>query len=178
MALLFYAVVLAGEIASPAAVRRWSCFRWFWTIACGLFLAHVACAFHFYHHWSPAEAYENTAVRTGEMLGVQFGAGIYFSYFFALLWAADVAWWWLARGSYNARPWWQSTAIHAYLFFIAFNGAVVFEGGPTRWFASAAVLGLLLLLLARILGRSPAADAAGVDVDSPPAVESGSSSEV
>jgi hypothetical protein len=175
LALLFYAAVLGAEIASPRLVRRWGGFRWFWTIGCALFLAHVACAFHFYHHWSPAEAYENTALRTGQMLGVEFGAGIYFSYFFAVLWTADAAWWWIARQSYVTRPWWVSTSIHAYLFFIAFNGAVVFEAGPTRWFASAGVLGLLLLLLARILGRSPVTADAAIDADSPPAAEPSSS---
>ena len=128
-----------------------------WTIACALFLAHVACAFHFYHHWSHAEAFTNTALRTGELIGWEFGAGIYFSYGFSLLWAADVLWWWLRPISYAARPWWLSGAIHAYLFFIAFNGAVVFEDGPTRWFGIVVSLGLVAALLRRILKDSPAA---------------------
>lgn len=182
LALVCYAMVLGAEIAAPAARRR-LVFRWLWTLGCALFLAHVGCAFQFYHHWSPAEAYENTAVRTGEMLGFEFGAGIYFSYFFALLWTADAAWWWAAPVSYADRPWWVSALVHGYLFFIAFNGAVVFEGGPTRWFASAAVLGLLFLLLARILGKSPARAADASAVDRPPAdasrlVEPGSSADV
>ena len=163
LALIGYAVVLAGEIVAPLATRRSIWARLAWTGGCALFLAHVACAFQFFHHWSHAEAYDNTALRTGEMIGFRFGPGIFFSYLFGLLWAGDVGWWWLAPRSYAARPWWLSTLLHAYLFFIAFNGAIVFEGGPTRWAASAAVLGLLVLLLARILGRrSSSADAPAV----------------
>lgn len=153
LALICYAAVLAGEIAAPRSARRWWLARLVWTIGCGLFLAHVACAFQFYHHWSHAEAYVNTAERTGEMIGLEFGAGIFFSYAFGLLWTADVLWWWTAPQSYAARPWWLSNLLHLYLFFIAFNGAVVFEGGPTRWVAGVATLGLLLLLAMRILGR-------------------------
>jgi hypothetical protein len=152
LALVCYAALLAGEIVAPHAVRRSPWFRLAWTTGCALFLAHVACAFHYFHHWSHSDAFTHTAQRTGEMVGFAFGAGIYFSYAFGLLWTADVAWWWISPRSYASRPWWLSTLLHGYLFFIAFNGAIVFEGGPTRWVGSAAALGLLVLLAARILG--------------------------
>jgi hypothetical protein len=153
LALICYAAVLAGEIAAPQSARRSWLARLVWTVGCVLFLCHVDCAFQFYHHLSLAEAYANSAQRTGEMIGFPFGAGIFFSYAFGLLWAGDVLWWWTAPQSYAARSWWLSNLLHLYLFFIAFNGAVVFEGGPTRWVAGVATLGLLLLLAMRILGR-------------------------
>jgi hypothetical protein len=113
--------------------------RWFpvsrtiWTIGFVLFAAHVACAFHFYHDWSHTRAFDSTAEQTGEMLGIRFGEGIYFSYLFMLLWLADVTWQWAAPISYQQRPTWLAIGLLAYMAFIAFNGAVIFEGGVTRY---------------------------------------------
>jgi hypothetical protein len=50
------------------------------------------------------------------------------------LWTADVVWWWSRPESYANRPAAVAIALHGYLFFIAFNGAIIFEAGPTRWF--------------------------------------------
>ncbi len=110
--------------------RRVMASRWLYTIACALFLAHVACAFQFYHHWSHRSALDDTARQTEEMLGVAFGEGIYFSYLFLVLWVADVAWMWLWP---QHRPAWLTGALQLYLAFIALNGAIVFEAGVTRW---------------------------------------------
>jgi hypothetical protein len=104
--------------------------RWLYTLACGLFLAHVACAFEFYHHWGHQSALEDTARQTAEMLGFAFGEGIYFSYLFMLVWVADAAWLWLWP---QHRPAWLIATVQLYLAFIALNGAVVFETGVTRW---------------------------------------------
>jgi len=125
--------------------------RWLWTVGCGLFVAHVACAFHIYHDWNHAAAFEKTATETEQLLGVRFGEGIYFSYLFLVLWVFDVLamWtWWhpagdLRRPMVGAVQW----ALHAYLFFIAFNGAIVFEAGPTRWAGVAACLLLVGLAM-------------------------------
>lgn len=129
--------------------------RGLWTAACGLFVLHVFCAMHFTHHWSHASAFAKTARATQELLGVAVGEGIYFSYLFLLLWVADVAWLWLAPARYLARPRWTSWAVHLYLGFIAFNGAIVFEAGPTRWAGIVACAGLAMLLAWRLL-RNPA----------------------
>lgn len=132
LALAAYALWLAGELLArtrpPARGSHAS--RWLYAIACGLFLVHVACAFHFYHGWSHAAAYDDTARQTQEQLGFAFGGGIYFSYLFALLWVADVAWLWLSPGRPPSRV---TAAIQLYMAFIALNGAIVFEAGVTRW---------------------------------------------
>src|SRR5687768_9749306 len=98
--------------------------RWLSTAGCGLFIVHVACAMAFYHDWSHEQAFATTARETRELLGFEFGAGIYFSYLFLLVWVGDVVWSWLAPHSFSARPRWLSLGIHLYLLFIAFNGAI------------------------------------------------------
>ena len=137
LALACYVAYLAGGLVVSASGKRsasWpSVARWIWTLGCGLFVIHVACAFHFYHDWSHAAAFEKTASETEDLLGVRFGEGIYFSYLFLVLWVADVAWSWLRPLSAAPQASWPRIALHAYLFFIAFNGAIVFESGPTRW---------------------------------------------
>ena len=160
LALVLYAGYLAQWIMRPES-RRGPAARILWAAGCVLFLLHVAFAFHFYHHWSHAAAWESTAKETDEMLGFRFGDGIFFSYLFAALWTLDVACRWIAA----ARP--QTFArlpkaalsgleyaVHVYLFFIAFNGAIVFEAGPTRWVGIAVCIGLLILAVRTIVRRS------------------------
>jgi hypothetical protein len=155
LALVCYVVYVAGSIATLSCrCATWSAIsRWIWTAGCGLFVLHVLAAFAFYHHWSHAAAWETTAAETDAMLGVRFGDGIYFSYVFLVLWVTDVAvMWWLAARPSVAAMWpaaWLRCCIHAYLFFIAFNGAIVFESGPSRWGGIIACV-----LLAALAGRA------------------------
>jgi hypothetical protein len=143
--------------------------RWVWTTGCGLFLVHVACAFHFYHDWSHAAAWHDTAEQTRELLGVAFGNGIYFSYLFLALWVLDVAWLWtlgstpfaaaqcasgvppLAAAEQRTPRW--RVLVHAFLLFIAFNGDIVFEAGPTRSAGIVACCGLTALFGSRAYNR-------------------------
>lgn len=148
LALACYVAYLAGWLlvsnrgnwgASWRAIARW-----LWTLGCLLFVAHVVCAFQFYHGWSHADAFEKTASETEQLLGVRFGEGIYFSYLFLILWVIDVVamWKWRSPTVQSPRPMVAAMhwLLHAYLFFIAFNGAIVFESGPTRWAGIAACL--------------------------------------
>ncbi len=134
--------------------------RTVWTLGLVAFLLHLLSAFAFYHRWSPEHALVHTAEETEKMMGFRFGEGIYFSYFFAVLWAADAAWWWISPASYERRPRWLGGMIVGYLIFIAFNGAVVFEGGPVR-IAGMIGSGLLVILVLRqwLFIRQPAGDA-------------------
>jgi hypothetical protein len=101
--------------------------RWCWTWAVVSFLVHLAMAFHYYHHWSHADAFEHTR-RVGGI-----GEGIYASYLFTWLWIADAIWWWIRPTQYAARPPWINRALHAFMLFMVFNGMVVFENGFIRW---------------------------------------------
>lgn len=116
-----------------------------WTLGCGFFVAHVVFAFQFYHHWSHAHAFKVTADRTREQLGVPLGEGIYVSYVFTLLWIAEVILMWSLPKWYDNRPRWLYWSVSAFMAFIAFNGAVVFEDGITRPLGIVATLGLASL---------------------------------
>jgi hypothetical protein len=149
LALACYVAYLAGWLVNRDP--RWPVIaRWIWTLGCGLFIAHVLFAFHFFHHWSHAAAWQTTAEETRELLGVAFGNGIYFSYLFTAVWLTDVIWLWAKaprRETLQERTPWTRWLVHGYLFFIAFNGAIVFEGGPIRWAGIAACVVLTILAL-------------------------------
>ena len=110
------AATVAGRIA-----------RWCWTWAAICFLVHLAMAFHYYHHWSHADAFEHTRQVSGH------GEGIYMSYLFTILWTADVLWWWTRPEQFARRSQWVDRVMHGFMLFIVFNGMVVFESGPIRW---------------------------------------------
>jgi len=140
LSLLCYAAVLCGNAAADGC-RHWpDIARWLWTAGCLLLLAHIGCAFQFVHHWQHNLAVAETARRTAAVVGWEFGGGVYFNYAFALIWLGDVVWWWAAKASYRQRPRLVNAIVHSYLFFIAFNGAIVFVAGPTRWIGIAFVL--------------------------------------
>src|SRR5688572_15862037 len=86
VALVFY---VTSETRDPARGRRWLN-----TLGCAAFLAHVACAFHFYHAWSHAAAYADTARQTAQWFGWNSGAGLFINYLFAIVWVAEVSMAW------------------------------------------------------------------------------------
>jgi hypothetical protein len=101
--------------------------RWCWTWAVATFLVHLAMAFHFYHGWSHAHAFEHTRQASGV------GEGLYVSYLFTLLWMIDAIWWQVRPNVYAARSAPIDVALHAFMLFIVFNGMIVFESGAIRW---------------------------------------------
>ncbi|MEW6302241.1 MAG: hypothetical protein AB1705_02145 [Verrucomicrobiota bacterium] len=119
--------------------------RWLWTVGCAAYLAHVVAAFHFFHDWSHAAAYAETARQTAELTRWNWGGGIYINHLFTLVWTADALWWWLKPDGYAKRPQWMEASIHSFFVFMIFNGAVVFGHGPVRWFgvAGLGVLGVV-----------------------------------
>ena len=145
LALLCLAARLGGELRWRGEAWWFGWSRGIWTAGCVCFVLHVVCAFQFTHHWSHADALRVTGDRTADMLGMRFGEGLYFSYLFLLLWLADVAWQWLAPASYRQRSPWLAAGFLAYMAFIAFNGAVVFEHGVTRWFGIPISLALFIV---------------------------------
>lgn len=147
VALLCYAFVLTLLLLGCHGTRWRHVLRAVWTLGCLAFVAHVAAAFHFSHHWSHADAVRSTALQTKALLGWAFGEGLYFSYLFVLLWIADAAYWWLNPNRYELRPNWMNYGIHGYLFFIAFNGAIVFESGVTRIGGILAVVAFSMILV-------------------------------
>jgi len=142
IALACYAAAWAVRISGPASQRRWRWWRWLSTLGCAAFAGHVIAAFEFYHHWSHSHAVADTARQTREMIGLEFGEGIFFSYAFGVAWLLDVAWSWLAPDSYRRQRLAATVALHGYLIFIALNGAAVFKSGPIRWITLAVAVAL------------------------------------
>ena len=117
-----------------------------WTAASIAALAHLLCAFHFYHGWSETLAYRVTARQTEEVFGLNWGGGLYINYVLIFGWLVDIGWWW-ARGigSYRNRPGLIMAAWHGFLIFIIFNSTVVFKTGLVRWAGLLVCLGLCLV---------------------------------
>jgi len=132
LALLYYAVAVnlmlrlrPGDWSPSSRTVRLA--RSCWTLGWLAYLVHLAMAFHFYHHWSHADAVAHTEAVSG------WGEGIYFSHLFTLAWGADVVSWWLRPRWYAIRPAWLGWTLHGYMAFIIFNGTVVYETGLIRW---------------------------------------------
>src|SRR5262245_10761780 len=89
LALALYVLALALRIGAWKRPRP-DLARLSWTVGCLAFLLHVGCAFQFYHHWSHRAAYEATARQTAEVVGLDWGGGLYANYAFAAVWVADV----------------------------------------------------------------------------------------
>lgn len=112
-----------------------------WTFACISLIAHFICAFHFYHDWSHALAYLDTARQTEEVVGLNWGGGLFINYAVLIAWIVDVGWWWLSGiDSYRNRNRLWVIVWHTFLIFIIFNATVVFKDGVVRW------VGLLMSL--------------------------------
>ena len=90
-------------------------------------------------------AYHETARQTGEVLGLNWGGGLYVNYFFTLAWVIDVLWRWAGMERYRQRPRWLSIAWHTLFFIIVVNSTVVFGTGLVRWLGLAACLSLALI---------------------------------
>lgn len=116
-----------------------------WTIAVVSLIAHFICAYQFYHDWSHDSAYRDTARQTDEVVGLNWGGGLFINYAFLIIWTIDVASWWIGGlNSYRARPWPLVAAWHGFLIFILFNATVVFKHGVTRWVGLVVCLILVL----------------------------------
>jgi len=114
---------------------RWdSAARIVWTIACLSLIAHVICAFQFYHFWSHESVYRETARQTEAVVGLNWGGGVFINYALVIGWIVDLSWWWWSGlESYRRRPWSLIAIWHGFLIFIIFNATVVFKTGAVRW---------------------------------------------
>ena len=151
LAWYFAALVLMMALAKsdwPAVAPLGRAARWCWTWAMVCFLIHVMMAFHYFHHWSHADAVRHTREVSG------FGEGVYISYLFTLLWIVDVAYWWLGPRSYAERSVWIDRAWHGFMLFMVFNGTVVYESGAIRWAGLLMFISLSAVWLVLRTGRN------------------------
>ena len=149
--------------------RSWDAVaRMAWSVGLIGLIAHVACAYHFYHNWSHAAAYRETARQTAEVTGLDWGGGLFINYALIIGWVIDVALWRL-RGldAYRNRPRWLTAAWQGFLLFIIFNATVVFKTGPLRW------IGLGLCLWLAFLGLLVNGDKVSRRLDGKPIFKEG-----
>ncbi|MGQ0637712.1 MAG: hypothetical protein ACT4QC_24305 [Planctomycetaceae bacterium] len=149
LALAWYVTALvlmmhSGPIDWWATTSRGRITRWCWTWGLISFVVHLVMAFHFYHRWSHADAFERTKRISG------LGEGLDVSYLFTWLWVLDVLRWWGNAARYAARSAKIEWALHGFMLFIVFNATVVFEHGVIRW---AGVVGLTVLAVAWCVSR-------------------------
>lgn len=148
-ALILYVMTLVLRLTSKSEPRHERGARWFWTGGLIAYLAHVVCAFHFYHDWSHNAAYAATAEETEEGFGLHWGGGLYLNYLFSLVWVLDAVWWWINPERYRARSRPSRFAIHGFMVFMAFQAVVVFEAGVVRWVGIGCAVMLAVLCLLR-----------------------------
>ena len=106
----------------------------FWTAGLLGLTIHIACAFHYLHHWSHSAALKHTAQRTAEVTGWDWPGGLYINYAFLLFWAVDAVRVWreaLGRTPVASRLW--RRIVQGVFLFMMFNATVVF--GPWHWTA-------------------------------------------
>ena len=92
--------LLAGEPEKEGSLKL---ARLAWTWACVLLFVHVGFAFDGFHHWSHRAACEDTARQTKELVGWNWGGGLFINYIMLLVWLADVLWWWRGFDRHEAR---------------------------------------------------------------------------
>ena len=126
--------------------------RLVWTLGCVGLIAHLICAFQFYHHWSQSSALREVERQTAAVTGNAWGGGLYINYAFLAAWIADVAWWWRGLEQYRQRHWLITAVWQFVLIFMVFNATVVFKTGVVRW----AGIGICLTLLAVWMNQSRA----------------------
>lgn len=153
IALVCYVAALGMLAVQSNNSERWRTIRALWTVGCVFFVGHVIAAFSAYHHWSHQAAFADTAKQTKELVGWEFGYGIFVSYIFTVVWILDAAWWWLAEEKYLRRPVAITALIHAFLLFIAFNGAVIFKSGLIRAGGIVASVALAYLFVRSMIAR-------------------------
>jgi hypothetical protein len=107
-----------------------------WTLGVATLGVHFVIAFGVGHGWSHAAAVEHVRQVGG------YGEGIAVNYLFAVVWLADVAWWWVDADGRQRRPRWVSWTVHGLLAFVVLNATVVFGPAERRWWYAAALAGL------------------------------------
>lgn len=110
-----------------------------WTLGLVMLGLHLLVAFGVAHGWSHAAAVQHVRDVGGP------GAGIVVNYLFAVVWLADVVWWWSNPAGHSTRPRWVGWVTHCSLAFVVVNATVVFGPAKRRW-VYAAGLGLIGVL--------------------------------
>jgi hypothetical protein len=150
---MFCCVAAAGTgLLAASRERRRRLAIGLWTLGFVLYLVHVGLAFHFYHNWRHTAAYEHTAEQTREVVGWDWGGGIWLNYLLTACWAAEMAWRWRPGSAVPRRlPAAMAWAWYGFFAFMAINATVVFATGPMQSLSLAAVVGLTAIAVRRLV---------------------------
>ena len=118
-------------------------------------MIHVACAFAFFHNWSHDRAYAHTAAQTQDIVGWEWGGGLYFNYLFTAAWIADVVRQWLRLDNSVRSSRMLGIAVHCFLAFMVVNATVVFGPPFWKWIGAGTVVAAGLLCWFRLRGERP-----------------------
>ncbi len=116
--------MLAWTIAILRREHSWS------GVGLVFYILHIFAAYEFHYQWSHAVALSETARQTAEVTGWESGVGLYFNYALAAILASDLAFQYI-RGK---RP--LPRIVDGLVFFMIFNGAVVFGNGAVRLYGA------------------------------------------
>jgi hypothetical protein len=128
---------LAVFVSIAGAVLSWSLAellrsRTLWTTGAALALLHSVTAFGRFYGWSHDTARRLTMQQTSAVTGIEFESGLYVNYAFLMVWLADALWWCWSPRTYEARSSLIAVPVRGFIFFIIFNGAVIFADGWAR----------------------------------------------
>lgn len=145
---LFAARAESSDSPAPDRIYRLS-----WTASWSLCIVHVICAFHFRHHWDHAVAIEHTAKTTNDVVGINWGGGLYINYVFLTVWGLSVLQT-LRSGTPSAglgRT--LDISLHAFAAFMMFNATAVF--GPMWWWLPTVAVMVAVVWNWKSLQRQP-----------------------
>ena len=125
LALVFWLIPLR-EMMVQGEVDTRPGFRWLWLVGAMVMLVHVALSFHVVHGWSHTSAVVETARQTNEVVGWNWGGGVWVNYAFTFTWLLDALWWAFRPENHARRPSAIRLSTHIFLAFIWFNATVVF----------------------------------------------------
>lgn len=127
--------------------------RWVWRLGAATLLVHLLLALALRHQWSHASAVAEVARQTQEVLGLNWGGGIWFNYLLAAWWIWDA---WRPTPS-STVPWFRipvERVRRAFFWLMWFNGTVVFASGTKRGLALVFCLVVLIAWWPAREGRS------------------------
>lgn len=110
--------------------------RGLWTLGLLSYLVHILCAYEAFYQWRHEIAWESTARDTEELTGFNSGVGLLVNFAFGALLAVDL----FSQWQNGERKW--ARFLDGLVLFMIVNGAVVFGGGPVRWFGALLALAI------------------------------------
>lgn len=131
--------------------------RRLWTCGLLLYLSHVVAAFLFIHNMSHQQAYQHTAERTTQVVGLNWGGGIYVNHLFLIFWLVDTILWWSQGVDYPYQSKLYYLCLQTIFAFMFVNATVIF--GPQHWQVIAICLVVTVILTGVFRKRTQKTDA-------------------